>query len=186
MRENPKDARLDIHVLVSENTPKEWLTQCLDSIQVAIGNAPFPIALHVIPAVPGHMGKARHAGYSCGTAPYVTQVDDDDYVEPKAFARLAEHMDAGIEAIFPRERTLQNGKFCLGRQRHSMKVFRRELLIDHSPWRHTSDQRQLDRLTRGVGVSCVDITEPCYVYRLHFSLARKLRHAYPDELENPT
>lgn len=183
MAENPKGAWLDVHVLVLDCTPKEWVTQCLDSIEAARALTPIPVALHVIPGVPGHIGQARALGYAQGTAPYVTQVDDDDYVLPEVFAKLAEAMTQhpSPDAIFVRENTVQNGKFIPGRQRHSMKTFRRELLIDHSKWMHHSDWHQ-HRALEQEGLVCVDIPDLLYVYRIHESPAYQLRKQHPAEL----
>lgn len=180
MAANPSDAVLDVHVLVSDCTPKDWVAQCLDSIEAARARSPFPVALHVLPGVPGHIGHGRSLGYAQGSAPYVTQVDDDDYLRPEAFQVMAEAIAQQADAIFPREMTVQNGQFVLGRQRHSMKTFRRELLIDHRPWRHHGDTLQHHMLERP-GIVQVDIPEAVYVYRIYRSQAYQLRKQYPAE-----
>lgn len=44
-----------------------------------------PINLHILDGVKGHVGKARHNGFTLGSAPYVSCVDPDDIVLPGAF-----------------------------------------------------------------------------------------------------
>ena len=68
------DAQVDCHVLTCSHTKQEWLDRCLKSLESE------PCNVFVIRGVDGHIGQGRAFGYSQGSAPYVTFVDDDDYV----------------------------------------------------------------------------------------------------------
>lgn len=187
-------ALLDVHVLVSLTTRKEWREQCLASVEVAIQRAGFDVALHLSPGVPGHLGFARHQGYRRGSAPYVTQVDDDDFIDSNAFALMKEGILSGADALFPKERMVpvrfsKNGviedPMQPGRQRHSMKVFQRRHLIDHHRWRWGNDIAQLVYLE--TLPTLIDLSA-CYNWR-HFltgdsitSNSIPLRMRWPEEL----
>lgn len=68
------NAQVDCHVLTCGHTKQEWLDRCLNSLESE------PCNVFVIRGVDGHIGQGRAFGYSQGSAPYVTFVDDDDYV----------------------------------------------------------------------------------------------------------
>lgn len=124
---------LDVHVLVMEYTPAAVVAQCRASIAEAVVQARFPVAVHYLPGILGHLGQARVAGYGLGDYPYVTHVDDDDWVEPNAFAVLGEHLAAGVEAITTGENIIANGVATPApRSQHHLAVFRREALNDIS------------------------------------------------------
>lgn len=172
---------IDCHVIVSADTPRAWVQQCLASVDAAITRAPWPVELHVVAGVPGHIGRARAAGYALGTHPYVTCVDDDDYLLPDAFAAVGEAMACAPDAVFPRETTLQNGHFRLGWPRHHLAIYRRAVLIDHAAWTCCGDLAQRVSASRG---RVVDVDHAVYVHRLYSkSKARVLRRARPHELE---
>lgn len=166
---------LDVHVLVMRWTPQDWVAQCLSSIVEAMRTTPFPMALHVLPGVEGHIGRARASGYACGTHPYATYVDDDDFVLPHAFAVLAPAIQSGARAIYGREYLLQNGAMRMRTNRHNLQVHRRDALIDHAQWRGCPDIAQ--RCVPGI-----DVLEPGYVHRLlPNSQGRALARADHDE-----
>jgi len=58
-----------------------------------------PIRLHLLPGIPGRVGKARAAGFARGTLPLVSFVDPDDRYEADAFAHLADALDACPSAV---------------------------------------------------------------------------------------
>lgn len=182
-------ALLDIHVLMSPATRKEWQAQCLASIEVARKCAGFDVAVHVLPGVPNHIGFARHQGYRRGTAPYVAHVDDDDFIDPATFAHMKEGIANGADALFPKERLLPiyfskngviEGPLQPGRQRHAMNVFQRRYLIDHHAWRWASAVAQMAYLETFPHL--VDLPT-CYTWR-HFltSNSTPLRLRWPEEL----
>jgi hypothetical protein len=172
---------LDCHIIVSADTPREWVTQCLDSVFEARDRAGYPVTVRVVDGVPGHIGKARAAGYALGTEPYVTFVDDDDYVLPDAFAQMADALRSGAPAICTPEVTMQNGQFRPGHARHHLIAYRRDVLIDHAQWPCCGDVAQLAAIA---DADVIDLPSPQYVHRIYgASKARAMRRANPDELE---
>lgn len=150
---------LDVHVLVMDYTPPDWVAQCRESIETAIARAGFPVFAHFLPGIPGHIGRARAAGYGMGTQSFVTYVDDDDYLLPDGLAVLKGALEQGAPAVYGRELHLQNGHLRPFGGRHNLMVTRRDQLIDHAQWAGCPDiaQRQVDG---------IDVLEPGYVYRL--------------------
>jgi hypothetical protein len=72
---------VDLYVLKwNSNDRPEWLKQCLDSL------AGEPVNLGVFDGAL-EIGKARAAAIREGAAPYVSFVDDDDWVEPGAIQK---------------------------------------------------------------------------------------------------
>lgn len=171
---------LDVHILIQPDTPRDWLEKCLESVSDAAAQAGYPVDVHVMPSIPGHIGRARAAGYAIGAQPYVTYVDCDDYLLPHAFSRLREALSAGHDAIFPAETTLQNGRFCKGPQRHHLCIYRRAQLIDHTPWVVCGDLAQM--MSAGRAKHVLDVPERAYVHRLYQSAGRALRRKHHDEL----
>lgn len=171
---------LDVHILVSRDTRPEWVTQCLDSVREAIAAASFPVLLHQVDGVSGHIGAGRAAGYALGNQPYVTYVDDDDYVQPHAFAQMVGGLRAGVSAVCTPEETLQNGCLRPGAERHHLIAYRRDLLIDHAAWTCYGDIAQM----KAMGPDAVDLPRSAYVHRLYMtSKARVLRRANLAERE---
>lgn len=172
---------LDCHIIVSTDTRRDWVTQCLDSVHEAADRAGYPVRIHTVPGVPGHIGKARAAGYAMGNQPYVTCVDDDDYLLPDAFMQMADALHSGASAICAPELTVQNGQFRPGHQRHHLIAYRRDVLIDHAVWPCCGDVAQLAAIPAD---DVIDLPCPQYVHRLYpDSKARALRRADPAELE---
>ena len=171
---------LDVHV-IKHNQNAEWIEQCIASIREAMARATFHVELHVIDGVTGHIGEGRANGYAMGSQPYVTCVDDDDYLLPHAFEAIALALAHEPDAIFPAEMTLQNGYMLPGHQRHHFAIYRRPILIDHRAWACCGDVAQKVAAEKG---RVIDVAQPCYVHRLyHDSSARSLRRTHADELE---
>lgn len=172
---------LDCHIIVSADTPRAWVAQCLDSVHGAADRAGYPVAVHVVDGVQGHIGKARAAGYALGSHPYVTCVDDDDFILPGAFAQMADALRSGAPAICTPELTLQNGQFRPGHNRHHLIAYRRDVLIDHAQWPCCGDVAQLAAIT---DADVIDLRAHVYVHRIYgASKARAMRRANPSELE---
>lgn len=172
---------LDCHIIVSPDTPRAWVTRCLDSVFEARDRAGYPVTVRIVDGVPGHIGKARAAGYALGTDPYVTCVDDDDCVMPRAFAQMADALRSGAPVICTPEVTMQNGHFRPGHPRHHLIAYRRDVLIDHAQWPCCGDVAQLAAIA---DADVIDLPVPQYVHRIYgASKARALRRANPDELE---
>jgi hypothetical protein len=170
---------LDCHIIVRHETKPEWLAQCRSSVHAAAERAGFPVEVFVVEAVTGHIGNARASGYALGTNPYVTYVDDDDYVTPDAFASMSLAIHQFPDAIFMAESQLQNGQMRAGPQRHHLCVYRRDQLIDHTQWVVCGDLAQMNAVA---GKHCVDIPDKVYVHRLYQSGGRALRRHHHDEL----
>lgn len=175
---------LDVHILQSPDTRKDWSEQCMSSVRLAADNAGYDVNIHVLPGVPGHIGRARAKGYALGNSRWKTFVDDDDYVLPNAFSVLAPHLDKDVAAIFPREYIEQNGKRHKAIQRrHHLQVYSADLVkeFDHADWVCLGDVAvaklaQLD--PRGF----LDIDDVVYVHRIYYdSKARVLRRKYLEE-----
>ena len=56
--------RIDVHLLTLDE-PQHWREECLASLAGA------PIRLHLLPGIPGRVGRARAAGFARGTLPLV-------------------------------------------------------------------------------------------------------------------
>lgn len=129
---------LDVHILSIADRKGRQFSRCLDSVERAAKAAPFPVGVHVIDnQSEGHIGLGRQAGYAMGTGKYVTNVDDDDWVEERAFSILAPAMEMNAPAIYtsfhkhaPWGYSVQRGKKVL------LRVFRRDILegFDFSLW----------------------------------------------------
>ena len=171
---------LDVHVLISEDTPKAWLDLCLSSVRAAVISASFPVALHLVDGVKGHIGRARANGYAKGSYPYVTFVDDDDYVLRTVFEQLHEPLTAGYDAVFTPEIQLMHGKLSPGLRHHHLIALRREHLIKHEDWVCCGDVAQM--LAAEHSARTADAEQATYVHRVRLdSRARLLRAANAQE-----
>ena len=174
---------IDVHVLVSNDTRKDWVNQCLRSVEVAMDRADYPIQLYVEPGIPGHIGKARQRAYAKGNAKWKTYVDDDDYLLPDAFVDLRKYLDQDKAAVFTCEYTEQNGRLHNFIQpEHHLQVYRDDLVhnYDHD-MASMSDVwcRELAKRDPRGFLSIPDIT---YVHRVYYdSKARTMRRANPSE-----
>jgi len=171
---------IDVHVLVSPSTPKAWVLQCLDSISLAISQSPVPVQLFVQAGVDGHIGKGRWLAYQQGSAPYVTYVDDDDYIEPSAFAVIAKALQSWPDAVFPKEQEHCGVGNRPGHQRHHLPVYRRIHIIDHRPYPCAGDIAQIAHVAN---LNVIDLPDVLYHHRIYKdSKARAMRRVYPSEL----
>lgn len=164
---------LDLHVLVSPSTPKDWVQHCLTSIEAARQQCFYRVDIHVCEAVLGHIGQARAAAYAKGAQPYVTFVDDDDWLLHKGLALLRSSLLQKPEAVFGRENTFHAGKIRFNDTRHHLAVYSRDVLIDHSKWKAFGDLAQMNALS-GRGV---DVLEPGYVRRAYYRADRYANRA---------
>lgn len=136
---------LDVHVLTLPGLPDEWIEQRRESLAAAVAQAGYPVAVHEIEGIDGHLGRSRAIGYAAGTYPYVTHVDHDDYVAPDAFAVLREQMEAGVDCITTGETwVFDDGRPDYDRPQidHHLAVFRRGAIagIDFASFRLFPDQ----------------------------------------------
>lgn len=164
---------LDVITIISETTPKEWVSQCLKSVEAAAAVAEYDVNYIQVAGVPGHIGRAAYSGLVLGIAPWVCWVDDDDYVLSDAFYCLQEHLDKPVEAIYAREiRLLANGIRMPVKGRHHLTAFRRSFVdtIDVSSYTCAYNEA----LHKAVTYS-IDELAWVYVRRMRVSEAMKLR-----------
>lgn len=155
---------LDIHVLKLPGLPIEYEEQRRSSLEVAIASAGFPVKVHEVPGIAGDFGTARSNGYSVGSYPYVSFVDEDDFVTADAFSCLVKALDQKPDAIFTGEIVLQKGNSFTRNRRHSLAVYRRDL-IDHTllkRWNFRADSAMSALAERG---TVIDVPDHVYVYR---------------------
>jgi hypothetical protein len=116
--------RCDTHVLAARGNV-EWLRQTLDSL------AGEPTQVHLIEDYsPGSIGVGRARGFSLGSAPYVSLVDDDDYLLPGAMAQCIDFLDAnpGCVGVYTDRKCLfSDGTIT---ERHSGPWNPRKQLVD--------------------------------------------------------
>lgn len=168
---------LDIHVLMVRSTPAAWVEQRRASIAAAAASAGYEVSVHEIPGEPGHIGRGRAAGYALGAHPYVTYIDDDDYLLEGGLSMLASHFAAGHDAIFPGELHLHGSVLKPGYPKHHLIAYRRDVAtaFDHENWAACGDIALSSR------TSGLVIDEPAYVHRIYESGGRVLRRDHVDE-----
>ena len=120
--------QLDVHILVMDYTPREVVTRCLQSVERAALAAPFPVNIYPVEGLYGHLGKSRARGYSLGAGNYVTHVDDDDWVEDRAFAVLP--LQEGRQSVTTGENQYFSPENInpLPLSRHHLAVYKRDWL----------------------------------------------------------
>jgi hypothetical protein len=164
---------LDVLITISESTPRHYVEECRRSVSVAASQAGYPVNVIEVPGVPGHIGQAMANGFARTMAPYVTWVDDDDFVLPPAFACLQRHFDRRPQAIVTRElHWHDNGtRMTPFPGRHHLTVFRRDAVREE--W--FSEPVDIRRHVLVEGLDVIDELSWVYVYRIHDSAARRLR-----------
>lgn len=172
---------LDVHVATLPTTPRDWLDQCLASVRAAAVLAPFPVHVHVVEGVKGHIGLARQRGFAQGSQPFATYVDDDDYVAPEAFACLAPALEQSPLAVFTAQSLLQAGDLVDGGAYHMLAVYHRSLLQDFPFELYTwAVDVHLRRRAHAQPTRCIVVPERVYVYR-NDGRSAGLRDAAPHE-----
>ena len=170
---------LDVHVLTLPGLPAEWIEQRRASLNSAVEMAGFPVFVHEVDGIPGHLGRSRRKGYSVGVQPYVTHVDHDDYVREDAFKVLFPALIDGVTAVTTGETVLRpdGSRTDMPAAKHHLAVFRRDVLqaVRFERLRHFPDQFLLRSCTPRHVENCV------YVHRLDpDSASRRERRADPD------
>lgn len=174
---------LDVHVLVSESTKKEWVDQCLMSVYQARDRADYPIRIDIVPGIPGHIGKGRAKAYAKGSAPWKTYVDDDDFLLPNAFVDLGKYLHLDKAAIFTREQTWQNGRIHPGTiADHHLQVYRSEIVRSYNHHLTTMSDVWCRELAKRDPRGTLSVDDVTYVHRVYYdSKARVLRRKNPSE-----
>jgi hypothetical protein len=148
----------------------------------ASNRAGFTVDVHVLEGIKGHIGQGRAKGYALGNHPYVTCVDDDDYLLPDAFKQMHGYLAQGVSVLCTPELVEFHGRSPLqaGLTRHHLIAYRRDQIIDHSQWPCCGDVAQLS----SVRENAIDLVDAAYVHRIYSdSSARILRRDHPGELE---
>ncbi|XQA72079.1 hypothetical protein ACM9XA_11310 [Xanthomonas sacchari] len=171
---------LDVHVLTLPGLPDAWIEQRRASIAAAVEAAGYPVTIHEVDGIDGHLGQSRERGYSLGTAEYVTHVDHDDYVHADAFSVLKDALLAGVQAVTTGETVLRpDGSMTdMPQSRHHLAVFRRDLLdcMQYAAMRMYPDQYLLSQ------VASTHIDQCVYVHRIYAdSASRRQRAVAPDD-----
>lgn len=169
---------LDVHILRMTYTNPEFVAACVSSVEAAAAAAGYPVDVHVVDGLFGHLGASRSLGFSHGTNPYVTTVDDDDMVDVNAFAILAPLLRQGVEAITTGERMLNQATGVVSDYpdcRHHLAVYRRDVLArsDFASFVFYPDQRLLSQ------VEPIHLPVCVYTHRQHDSGSKNQRRANP-------
>ena len=172
---------LDVHVLTLPGLPEEWIQQRRKSLDAAVAAAGYPVYVHEVEGIDGHLGKSRRKGYAEGSQPYVTHVDHDDWVREDAFAVLLPHLETGVRAITTGEvQIFPNGREdVLPSARHHLAVYEREWL-----WR-----QQFDRFKYFPDQFLIDHPESvhieeCVYYHRVYSDSRSRNHRDENRVES--
>jgi hypothetical protein len=125
---------LDIHMSLYSTTPQAYVDKAKASVEAAAMQAGYPVEIHYVEGVPEHKGQARAAGYAQGSGAYKLAVDDDDYIEPTAFAEILPLLQQGVDAASAGEFWVVNDK-VVSRQvgfRHKFAVYKAEI-VNNAP-----------------------------------------------------
>ena len=167
-------ALLDVLVTQSSDTPKAFIEQCMASVNAAVKAAGYPVNVIVVPGVPGHVGQAMMNGLKLSAANYVCWVDDDDWVQPRAFAILAPALRKTPVTVCAREmQFFKNGHERPFNQRHHLTAWQSTWIKaqDLSPFKATPLVYLMKRLPADV----IDVMDYVYMRRMRLSPAMKLR-----------
>lgn len=170
---------LDVHVLTLPGLPEEWIKQRRDSIDAAVAAAGFPVFVHEVEGIDGHLGKSRRKGYAEGSQPYVTHVDHDDWVRLDAFSVIREQLEQGATAVTTGEVLVRGGTRSLSpNDAHHLAVYKRGWVasLPYDRFRFYPDQFLLSK------ARAVHIPECVYFHRIApDSHSRRQRAAAPAE-----
>lgn len=173
---------LDVHIALIDSVSKEWVNQCIESVNIAAKNAEYEVNVHIFDGIVDHIGKARQLGYSFGSANYMTYVDCDDYILPNAFSCLHDSLKVGADLITTGEMRLQNGHFTeLTTGLFHLMVYKRDILINFDFEQYpTMVDVETKNLATVKGNTVINIPLCVYVHRMYWEsgsriLSRKLR-----------
>lgn len=169
---------LDIHILTLPGLPEEWIKQRRDSIEAAVAAAGFPVYVHEVEGIDGHLGRSRKKGYSVGSQPYVTHVDHDDWIREDAFAVLKKYLEEGVEAITTGEVLVRGSSHMESpKDKHHLAVYKRE-------WLHSQPYDRFEFYPDQFLVSrakSIHVPECVYFHRIEAdSHSRRQRGASPN------
>lgn len=111
---------IDVHVLTHEGTRKDWLDQCLKSLEG------HPCTVHVVDNAGRSVGEGRSIGYQLGTHEFVTFVDSDDYILEGSIQACIDAMQEHRSVVTREIREYPDGsRFPFPMMGHNMAVYRR-------------------------------------------------------------
>ena len=174
---------IDVHILVSDTTRKDWVSQSIRSVEEAIDLCDYEVNLFIEPGVPGHIGRGRKRAYDKGSAKWKTYVDDDDYVYPTAFIDLKKYLDQDVAAIFTSEHVEQNGRLHpFNNPDHHLQVYRDDVVQTYDHDMICMSDVWCRELAKSDPRGFLSVPEVTYVHRVyHDSGSRILRRANPQE-----
>ena len=136
--------RIDCHILTLPRFTPEWVQALRHDL------AGEPVNQHWMEGIDGDLGASRAAGFSAGSAPFVTSQDPDDRVLPGTYAALLQALTdnpdapfawAGEQAVFedltemPVRANVWPGGYSpvthvsKGQHVHGVKLYRRALVM---------------------------------------------------------
>ncbi len=85
---------IDCHILTLPRFDPSWVEELRGDLSAE------PVNQHWIPGIDGDLAAARVAGFSQGSAPFVTSADPDDRILPGTFAALLKVLQDNPDAPF--------------------------------------------------------------------------------------
>jgi hypothetical protein len=83
---------IDCHILLDPHRER-FHAGCLDSLKNE------PVNVYTLPSTAGDIAQGRIAGFSLGSSPYLTFVDDDDELHPGAYQACLDALEAAPNTI---------------------------------------------------------------------------------------
>lgn len=151
---------IDVHILTYSGTRKDWMRQCLSSLEGQ------PCVVHVIQGFEGDIASGRILGFSAGSNPYVAYVDCDDWVLPGAMDTALRYMQSGLDAIITHEEVWYRDKLRAVHPDHHLFVARRDVMSKRLiHYREYAHRRSCVPALR-VMFNPVSVPEVCYAWRM--------------------
>lgn len=90
------NAQVDVHVLLHHSAANpQWLEQCLESMRDE------PVNVYLVSSDSRNVGALRADAFALGTAPFLSFIDDDDWVAPGAFEACLDALrDPGVVGAY--------------------------------------------------------------------------------------
>lgn len=178
---------IDVHILSIPERKGPQLDRCIDSVLAAAAMAPFPVNVHVVSCdSDGHIGRGRKKGYDIGSMPYVTNVDDDDWLEVDAFRAIESGLMAKPPALYTSFFHHTPKGVHVNKCRALLRVFHRDVIggFDFEDW-PAKDREGLVAHADRAG-KYVMIDDPVYHYSdSPFSASRRATAKNPSILMRP-
>lgn len=175
---------VDVHIIVQPSDSQAWLNQCLGSLNKE------PVKIHVIDAeigVPQGLIASRLKGFACGSSPFISFVDPDDYCLPGVFSVLSSEMKKNPETLAAYAHEYITGihgdvkKGRVNTEPHHAIVYRRSEYerVKHvlESWTFPSYESETVKLLKAINPKkVVEIPEPLYVWRRHYQSTLCVEH----------